>query len=79
MANDDASCKRCRFWEFPLRFSVEHMGTCRRFPPTISVSTHASGRPGEAFWPETRDTDWCGEFSRSKINYDERTLTGKDR
>ena len=75
MANDEVSCKRCRFWEFPLPQFAERTGMCRRYPPNIFFD----GPYTSYHWPNTRFNDWCGEFETSKTNYDDKTLEGKNR
>ncbi len=47
----DTRCKHCRFWEAGAIW-----GTCRRRSPQTNVPVH------ETVWPQTRASDWCGEF-----------------
>ena len=35
---------------------------CRRFPPTVSMSTTSSGSSAYTHWPAVLRSDWCGEF-----------------
>lgn len=46
----DPGCHNCRFWA-GRRDGDAH--SCLRYPPQMAA--------GEAFWPQTRPTDWCGE------------------
>ena len=53
----DRTCRRCRFWN---NGKSEHVGLCRRLPPTI---VHEPGTTRlDGFWPATEPQDWCGEF-----------------
>ena len=38
-------------------------GSCRRFPPTLALSSEADpGLGGRMTWPRTAAGDWCGEW-----------------
>lgn len=51
------SCESCRFYHQRLR--------CRRYPPTpMAMSESHQGRWSRVgyAWPQTKSSDWCGEW-----------------
>jgi hypothetical protein len=64
---DDPACQGCRFWQS----ENGEMGDCRRHAPRpimdaqlprAEVPEGGEEAAGEAFWPITFASDWCGEF-----------------
>jgi hypothetical protein len=69
-------CEQCRFWvTFSPGGTENREGNCRRFPPTPIASVYTdtpderTGRSYsetssavESVWPETKATEWCGEY-----------------
>lgn len=52
-ALDKPLCKSCRYWAA----IVQPSGECHRYAPRpIENQFHT-------IWPDTFDTDWCGEWS----------------
>lgn len=45
------TCPSCRWLGKPGAFSLDAIGTCRRFPPSPQG------------WPGVTESDWCGEYS----------------
>lgn len=57
-------CEDCAFWERWV--SPTHKGLCRRYAPRprladCDVSNH---NDSEAWWPNTIEEEWCGEFQK---------------
>lgn len=57
------NCGNCRFW-----ILSGQAGDCRRRAPTITLQSLWPAKDSEAeqaliaYWPNTGETDWCGEF-----------------
>jgi hypothetical protein len=62
MANQSVqqdTCEICRYWINKKGKRDGYDGDCRKNPPTvISDDCHA-------IWPDTRATDWCGEWKEA--------------
>lgn len=51
----EISCGNCKYWK---RYSPEDdRGECRRHSPVYNI--HGTSR-----WPQTIETDWCGDFEK---------------
>jgi hypothetical protein len=37
-------------------------GQCRRYPPTVHITTTANGSSANTHWSTVSRSDWCGEF-----------------
>ena len=64
---DDPACQTCRNWQS----DTGEMGECRRYAPrpsvecalpTVAVPEGEEDTSGEAVWPVTFASDWCGEY-----------------
>ena len=52
----DNKCKDCKWWSIINR-------QCRRYAPVLDTTGYVLERYGQPTgWPETSDTDWCGDF-----------------
>lgn len=72
------TCKTCQFWVTLEPGGVkDRNGHCRRFPPQITTrvytlaanENHGRSEPEVESstvteWPQVKDSDWCGEFSK---------------
>ena len=72
----NAKCEHCQFWvTFQPGGTNGRVGQCRRFPPQITTRVYTNGpsenhgrdyaeveSSTETEWPETKETNWCGEF-----------------
>lgn len=60
MRHPAAQCAACWFWQrLNGREDDPTMGDCRRMPPQVLV---VEGVGMASVFPNTRETDWCGEF-----------------
>lgn len=68
-------CDGCRYWrKIDSSRDDDHIiGECRRYAPTIVAGMVPEGATMDAFdeherriWPETDDSDWCGEWRAKK-------------
>lgn len=62
MNNNSILCQNCIFW---VQVSND-FGECRRKPPIPAVNPKTADPFTRALFPNTRDTDWCGEFRPQK-------------
>ena len=56
------SCENCKFWDNSTQLAsadTDTTGACRVNPPV------ADDRTGQARWPYTEDTDWCGRWEET--------------
>ena len=55
------ACAGCRFWN---RHDAQESGDCARYPPTPTAlrTTEDGSREIVSRWPETHESDGCGEF-----------------
>lgn len=60
----DRSCEGCGFWD---RLGGRARGLCRRSAPRTLMSTSDEGADIRAVWPETLESDWCGQFVPAAI------------
>lgn len=51
-AEPQVSCRSCRWLGTPGAFSLDAIGSCRRYPPSANGG-----------WPAVTAADWCGEYS----------------
>lgn len=63
-----ASCAKCAYWCREESVS-EGIGVCRAHAPNPNLygvikelTGDAGAGPHEAWWPETGEADWCGDF-----------------
>lgn len=57
-------CGTCRFWSQPPEGERAGFGHCARYPPTViitSLETDDVGPGYQTAWPETHQSDGCGE------------------
>jgi len=54
-------CENCVFYE-P---HAEHFGICRKYAPHPHMPHGGMERFSEIRWPNVRDKEWCGEFSKN--------------
>lgn len=60
MPDPARTCKGCLFWR-PLTGS--DAGECRRHaPPPWTKSSESIDTTRTAWWPNTADDDWCGDW-----------------
>lgn len=52
-------CSTCRYWD---KNAYDPRGLCRINPPQTFQDSEGNFRHG---WPETRESDWCGQFAAS--------------
>jgi len=58
----NSTCSNCVFWEAP-QSEPKQVGECRRYAPRPSVDGgHAERSTVFTTWPNTYESDWCGEF-----------------
>jgi hypothetical protein len=58
----NSTCSNCAFWEAP-QSEPKQVGECRRYAPRPSVDEgHAERATVFTTWPNTYESDWCGEF-----------------
>lgn len=63
------TCETCRFWDGPETDSDgEEVGSCHRRPPSIIEGQipdrdRAWHNQFIAVFPETRSSEWCGEWT----------------
>ena len=73
-----SGCSTCRFWKRDQRPECRELGACRRMPPQVVTRVYTLdanenyGRyeaevesTSETEWPETKASDWCGEYSQN--------------
>ena len=70
-------CGSCAFWS-PNYSDELDTGRCRRYPPTIIPLTPQQLLKNEdldvfdaldaSVFPETCNTEWCGEFRKASLN-----------
>jgi len=58
---NDVKCDSCVFWCRNDKDSV--LGECRKNPPAVVIYPDADYG---TLWPETLETDWCGEHQHAK-------------
>ena len=60
------TCEVCLFWSRDCKDF--QWGSCHRMPPSL-VDTASQVDVGEAaaYWPNTIESDWCGEFKEKEI------------
>jgi hypothetical protein len=58
------SCGSCYYWEVHRdTLSGPSVGQCRIMPPSYSEGDCLGIEPAACF-PQTYETDWCGEYKR---------------
>lgn len=69
---EEIECGDCRFWRHSSSTPSAEYGECRRNAPQATL--HFSGA-NRTYWPETADSDWCGEFQPKESNPQESVET----
>ena len=49
-------CRECRYSDYLT-------SECRRRAPKVTVISKGAGRQISTKWPQTKPTDWCGDFA----------------
>lgn len=60
----DRRCEGCAFWDSR---GTAARGLCRRSAPRTLICSLEGEPDVRAVWPETLDSDWCGQFTPAAV------------